>query len=439
MKLRALALGLVILPALVRAQEKRSLTIDEALQLGLQNNRGLHISAARSAGAEAKASEIGASRLPTLSLQAGYTRLSDIPPFAVTVPFFPSPVTISPTVLNTYSTKLTITQPLFTGLRLERSAEAAGAAAAASESDYQNDRIDLLYSIRSSYWNLYRAREVRRVIDENVGQIQAHLTDVKNMMNQGLATTNDVLKVQVQLSSTRLSQIDATNNVASATMALNLLLGLPVETSTEVTSTIVPDTTVVGSFDRLAHQPVDGRPDVKAAEGRRDAAEASVGAARGAWYPQISLIGDYNYARPNPRILPTKDEFEDTWDVGVVASFTLWNWGSTGDQTEQAQASYNQAKEAYEQTREAARMDVSQSYLSLVQARDKIGVAEQGVEQAEDNYRITKNKFESGTATNTDLLDAEVALLQAKLNNTVAVVDFQLAVARMNKALGKED
>lgn len=439
MDLRSVLAGLIILLTLAQAQEKKSLTIDEALQLGLRNNRGLHISAARSAGAEAKSAEMGASRLPTLALQAGYTRLSDIPPFAVTVPFLPAPVTISPTVLNTYSTKLTLTQPLFTGLRIERAAEAASAAADAAESDYRNDRIDLVYSIRTAYWNLYRAREVKGVIDENVGQIEAHLTDVRNMMGQGLATTNDVLKVQVQLSSMRLSQIDAANNVATAAMALNLLLGLPVETATDVTSTIVPDTTVIGAFDQLARQPIDRRPDVKAAESRRGAAEASVGAARGAWYPQISLIGDYNYARPNPRILPAKDEFQDTWDVGVVASFTLWNWGSTGDQTEQAKASYNQANEACEQIKESARMDVRQSYLSLLQARDKIGVAQQGVEQAQDNYRITKNKFETGTATNTDLLDAEVALLQAKLNNTIAVVDFELAVARMNKALGREE
>ncbi len=428
----------MMLPVLACAQDRLSLTAEDAVSLGLTNNRGLHISSWRWTAAEARSAETGTARLPSLKLQAGYTRLSDIEPFAVSLSFLPAPVLISPTVLNTYSSKVTLFQPLFTGFRLEKAAESADYAAQAAGSDYAKDRVDLAFSIRSAYWNLSRARETQRVITENVDQMNAHLTDVRNLMGQGLATMNDVLKVQVQLSSVELTQIDAANAERVAAMSLNLLLGLPLDAEVDTAPVSPEDTAGVRALAQVDSLALAERADIRASDLRMKAADASVVAARGAWYPQVSLVGDYYYSRPNPRILPTKDEFRGTWDAGIMLSFDLWNWGATARQTEQAEAALSQAREAFEQTRESALMDARQSALALYQARDKIGVARQGVEQAEENYRTTKNKFEGGAATNTDLLDAEVALLQAKLSASVARVDFEIARARMLRSLGKE-
>jgi outer membrane protein TolC len=207
---------ITLLPALVLAQEKRALTIDEALQLGLQNSRLLHISEAKARAADAKSSEANAARLPSLKLQAGYTRLSDVQPFAVTLPSSPTPIVISPTVLDQYTSKVSLQQPLFTGFRLEKSAAAADYSAQASHYDFERDRLDMVYNVRIAYWSVYKATEVKRVVDENIEQTKAHVTDVKNMMAQGLVTKNEVLKVEVQLSNALLAQIESANNVKSS-------------------------------------------------------------------------------------------------------------------------------------------------------------------------------------------------------------------------------
>jgi outer membrane protein TolC len=388
--------------------------------------------------ADARSSEANAARLPSLKLQASYTRLSEIDPFAVQVPFYPLPITISPVVLNNYSTRLSLQQPLFTGFKLEKSAAAAGYSAEAASYDLSRDKTDLVFNIKTGYWNLYKAKEVKRVVDENVELVNAHLTDVKNMMAQGLATKNDVLKVQVQLSSSQLAQIDASNSVTIAMMTLNNLLGLPIETEIDLTSAIQPQSIENQPSAGIAQEAMKTRADLKAAEMRVQANEASVTAAKGSWYPQVSVYGNYYYSRPNPRILPTKDEFKNTWDVGVNLSVDIWNWNTTKHQVDQGEAVLAQSREATEQLKDAITLEVSQANLALLQSKEKIKVAEKGVEQADENYRITKNKFRSGTATNTDLLDAEVALLQAKVNYTTSLVDHELAQARMLRALGRE-
>lgn len=426
-------------PIIVFSQGKRTLTIEEAIKIGLENSKPLHISSMKVLAADARSSEVKAGRLPSLKLQAGYSRLSDIDPFAVKLPISPVPVTISPIVLNNYSTRLSLLQPLFTGFRLEKSAAAAGFSAEAASFEYSKDKVDLAFNIKNAYWNLYRALEVRRVIDENVEQVKAHLSDVQNMMSQGLVTKNEVLKVQVQLSSTELAQIDAANSVKLTLMQLNNLIGLPLDTEIAIASTIRAPSKELPSLGELVRQGLTTRSDLKAAEMRAQAGEASLAAAKGGWYPQVNLYGNYYYSRPNPRILPTRDEFKDTWDIGVSLSFDIWTWGTTKYQADQAEAALSQARDSFDHLKDAVALEVNQSYLTLHQTKEKVGVAEKGVEQAEENYRITKNKFDNGTATNTDLLDAEVALLQAKLNLTVSLVDHELAQAKVVRALGRED
>jgi len=151
----------------------------------------------------------------------------------------------------------------------------------------------------------------------------------------------------------------------------------------------------------------------------------------------VYLVGDYYYARPNQRILPTQDLFKDTWDVGVSVSLNIWNWGTTVHQTDQAEAQLQQAKDARSLLADGVALEVTRNYLNLNQAKERISVAQKEVEQAEENYRITDERFKEGLALNSDLLDAEVALLQAHTNYTQAQVDFEVAEASLEQAIGE--
>jgi outer membrane protein TolC len=134
--------------------------------------------------------------------------------------------------------------------------------------------------------------------------------------------------------------------------------------------------------------------------------------------------------------MPARDEFKGTWDVSLSVSFDIWNWGQTKNQTEQAKAQLAQARDARKLLEDQAVLEVTQSRLSLARARDKVRVAGQAVGQAEENFRVTRDRFKQGVALNTDVLDADVALLQARLNRTQAAIDLVLAQARLEKALG---
>jgi outer membrane protein TolC len=429
------------------AQKRTALTLDQGVALGLENSRALHASRMGADAADAKSSEASAAQFPSLKAAASYTRLSDVPPFTVSLPNIPGSFTLSPTVVNNYNMRLTLQQPLFTGFRVQSGASLADNAAKAAGQDYHRDRAELVYGVTSAYWNLYRAIEVKKLTDETAAQVKAHLQDVRNFQAAGLATNNEVLKVQVQYSSIQLQQIDAANNVQLAMIGLDNVMGIPLDTQVELLSAPErPDAAAADSTLRsgslpdlsiLSEQALERRPEVRAIDFRVKAGEDAVSMARSGWFPQVYLTGNYNYARPNSRIVPTQDIFKDTWDVSLTASWDLWNWGTTIHQTHQAQAQLAQAEDYRSQLRDGVRLEVTQAYLFLKQAGDRIGVSEQGVEQATENYRVTKEKFASGLALNSELLDAEVALLQAKMSLTQSLVDYQLSAARLRKAIGQ--
>lgn len=435
---------------ITNGQQTVSLTIEQAIALGFENSKSLHASLMKVQHADAKERETSSLLLPTLKASGSYTRLSDVPPFQATIPagafgniptLGPLPpedrsFAISPTVLNNYNLRLTLQQPLFAGFRLQNNSKLAEYTAKSTKQDYQKDKAELIYNIKFAYWNVFKAIEFEKVINENIVQVEAHLKDVQNFFNQGLVTKNEVLKVEVQLSNIQVLQLDVRNNVQLAMINLNSLIGLPLETKVELTSKLGIQIKAYDNISVLVKKAIDNRPEIIAMELRVKAGETGVSIAQAGWYPQIFLTGNYNYARPNQRILPTVDKFKDTWDVSISASLDIWNWGSTIHQTDQAKALLVQAQDVLKQLKDGITLEVIQSFLNFNQSKERISVAEKGAAQAEENYRITNEKFKSGLVLNSDLLDAEASLLQAKFNFIQSQIDFMLADARLQKAIG---
>ncbi|HYA48524.1 MAG TPA: TolC family protein [Burkholderiales bacterium] len=436
---------LLLLPLGALAQ-KRPLSLDEAIAAGLEASPGLHASRMKVDASAAKTREVVAGRLPSLRFGGGYTRLSEVPPFAVSLPIFPEPVVVSQNYFNNWNLRLSVQQPLFTGFRLEAGTESARMLERSSSLDLEKDRSEFIFAVKGAYWGLARAREFETVIQEDIRQVQEHLNDVRAFFDQGLLTRNEVLRAEIQLSNAEIMAIDARNAVEVTQTSLTNLIGLPISTEVELTTSAESLASRLPEADEAAGPAASpsllatalaNRPELKSAAFRVKASEAGVKAAKAGWYPQVALAGNYYYLRPNPRLMPAQNKFYGTWDIGVVLSFDVWNWGLTKSQTEQARAQLAQARDARKLLEDQAVLEVTETRLALGHAREKLKVAGQAVGQADENLRIVRDKFRQGVALNTDVLDAEVFLVQAKMARTQAAIDLVLAQARLEKALGR--
>jgi outer membrane protein TolC len=424
-------------------QADQPVRLSDCISQALGKNPALQISQAKVQLAEARSSEAMTSLLPQLKFTGRAAELSPIDPFGIKIG---PPVNLSmilfPSITENYSMKLSLQQPLFTGFKLKKNLEMAELNASAAREELTRDQEDLVLNVITAYWNFYRAIKVEEVIRQSLDQMSEHLKDARNLLQQGMATDADVMKVQVQLSDVKVKQLEARNAIRLTSMALNSLMRNTLET--EITPSDTPAISQ-SAFGTLLHEnlsmlqtlALERRPELKSMHLRRDMNSAGVTAAEGGWYPQVFLAANYDYARPNQRIIPPKDQWDGTWDVGVTLQWNIWDWYATDHQTAQAEAALRQSEAGIVQINDAVTLDVAQQYFNAQTTKDEVEVAHEGMEQAQESYRMTSEKFKNGVASNTDMLDAETALLQAKLTHTQAIIEFTLAIARLKKAVGE--
>jgi outer membrane protein TolC len=475
----ALAALVVLHPIATHAQasQKMRLSIEEALKLGFQSSKTLHTAEMKVRAADAKVGESNAAILPSLSVTGQYARLSDIPSdkifafsagslintnnidrqlladpgvqksllalsqaFGATTPSSESKPQqpLFPILLDNFSFQANVTYPVFTGFRLEAAKASADYNAQAATQDLSKDRLETEFNIKNAYWSLIKALELKKLTSESIEQVQSRLSDAQNMLKNGMMTTNDVLRLQVQLSNTKITNIDANNAVRLSTVALNNLLGLPLSTEIEPSSTVAYAPTKVLEFEQALQKAMQNRPEVGATELRIKAGQEGIRAAQGGALPQVGLSGSFLYANPNQRFTGRPAEWNASWQLGAQVSWTVWNWNTTGYQVAQAEAQVAQAEDALYMLKDGIKVEVTQNYLTLLQTREKVTVAEQAVEQAGENYRITNEKYKKGLALTSDMTDAETFRLQAKVNYISSVIDYEIAQARLLKSLGEQ-
>jgi len=144
-----------------------------------------------------------------------------------------------------------------------------------------------------------------------------------------------------------------------------------------------------------------------------------------------------DYARPNPRIFPRLGEFRESWDASVNLSWLLWDGGRTGADIAEATASQRAMAERLADLDSALDVEVRQRWLDVASSRAAVTAAVDAVSAATEARRVLGERFASGVATSTDVLDAQVALLQAELDRTQALATVRLAEARLNRAVGR--
>ena len=414
------------------------LTLKQSLQIGIKNSKDLIISKAKLVSSDAQVTAASSQMLPQLSFTANYTRLSNVPPFEVSLPFLPQPIVISPTILDNYNFRLSLQQPLFTGFRLLSLKSAAKLNYEASKIDYSKDMNEVAWKIQNGFWNYYRTQLNVNILNENLSQIKQHLDDTKNFLANGVATKNDLLKLEVQYSSVKLQKIDAENQLDIARASFNLAIGLPLEAPTQID----PEEIKVGptelNFQNLISEANTNRNELKSMEFKLNASVDMLKVAESGWYPAVYLNGDYMYNKPNQRFIPAIDQYKNTWDVGVTLSWSLWNWGYTGSQATVAEQNKVQTETSIAQLKDAINIEVYQDYLIFKRSFDKVEVSKLGVKQAEENYRITQEKYNTQVASSTDLIDAETSLLQAKTNYNNSLTEYELAKVQLDKSVGKK-
>ena len=224
--------------------------------------------------------------------------------------------------------------------------------------------------------------------------------------------------------------IKAQNAYDVAVASLNNVVGLPLETQTIVDDELAHSDYVKSLEDCIdfssRHQPMI----IQAAKAV-EAARGGVMAARSGYLPSVSVSAGYGWG---DREFPGDEK--SSWSVSATLNFTVFDSNITRGRVDSAQGALAQREASYRQTRDNVFLAVRSSYLRLREAEKRIGTASVTVETAEEDYKIALVRYQAGVGTNTDVLDAQVALTQAKTNYVQALYDYNTSWADLENDMG---
>jgi outer membrane protein len=223
-----------------------------------------------------------------------------------------------------------------------------------------------------------------------------------------------------------LTLLDAQSNYRLASANMDIMMGLPEDTD------LIPDRNglalpeSIKSITEYEQDALQNRNDIAAAAVRKKSAELNIKTIKTDYYPSVSLTGGY-VALDVPKFVSVTNAV----NIGVGVKYTLSSLWKTKTKLQSAEARVKQVVASQELLSDNIRMQINQAYQAYFVSTKKIEVLEKAVEQATENDRITNNKYNNSLSTMTQLLDANVALLQSKLSVVNAKADSFLAYNRL--------
>lgn len=415
----------------ISGQETKSISLEEAIDLGIKNSKNLKIDEAKIEENSAQLVEAKNRQLPDFKLGASYLHL-----FSPNVDLKVNPGSSASGAGNIKVNNLmygsaNLTYPIFTGGRIKYGVKSAEYLIEASKLSAENDKNAIAYNISQAYNNLFKASQTIKVLEENLTASQKRDETFLKLENNGLLARNDRLKAQLQTSNIELQLLDANNNYNIANINMDLLLGLPETTVIKIDENYINNLSENQQVSYYLNQAIQNRKDLQALDYQMKAANIGTKAAKAESLPSVAITGGY-FAADVPGLVTITNAI----NVGVGVQYNLDNLWKKNSSLLKAQAREKQLAANNELLNDQIKLEINRDFQNSNLAIKKIEVYERALEQATENYRITKNKFDNGLANITDLLDADAALVSAKVNVINAKADASLAYKKLLQSSG---
>ncbi|WP_404986868.1 TolC family protein [Chryseobacterium sp. M5] len=425
----AIVLSLFVGMMYTNAQEKKQLSLDEAVQLGIQNSKSLKIDAAKIEEATADLLEAKNRQLPELKVSGSYMYLPIKPNIDLKLPGVSAAG--GPEVHQVAYGSANLSVPIYSGGRLKYGIQSAKYLVEASKLSTENDKIAIAYNVAQAYNNLFKANQSIKVLEENLTASQKRDETFLKLENNGVIARNDRLKANLQTSNIELQLLEAKNNYNIANINMDLLLGLPETTEIEVDQNYLDESDDVKPVSFYLNEARENRKDLQALDQQRKAAELGTKSAKAENLPSIAFTGGY-VAADIPKFLTIYNAV----NVGVGISYNLSNLWKENSSLKQSKAREMQLSATNELLNDNIKLDVNREYQNSDYSKKRITVFEKAAVQANENYRITKNKYDNGLATMTELLDADAAQIAANVGVINAKADAALAYRKLLQTTG---
>ena len=440
--------------------QTQTLTIEEAIQLALENNKDIKVSYLNTEKSRAAVREAFGYALPSLNLTGDFSHFLKKPkmPFPDfeamltnatynilfvenVIPrdenkFVPVETQLQSFALNnSYTASLTLTQILFSSAVFE----GIGASQTyydLSKAELNNTISKTVLSVQKAFYGVLLAREVLDITNASFINAQENFNNVKALYNQGMVSEFDMLQAEVQVENIRPVLLRMENVLMTAKDGLKIAIGVGQNEDVDVSGEIELDSIDIRNEDELIQEALTSNFNILSLELKKQVDEAFIQLDVSEYWPTIAAFGNYSYAGSS-----------DNWDfqnyaystIGLSLTFNLWQGNRTKNAVEQSTITFKQTEEQLLQLKDFTNLEVKSKVQELKRVQSLIDVQERTVKLAERAYSIAKVRYQEGAGSQLELQNADQDLRQARLNRVQAIHSYLVTKYELDQLLGRTD
>jgi len=419
------------------------LSIDRCMVRAMANNPDLRKAEENLKAAEERRFQALTIFLPSVSLNGLYTHLSENPPVidlsalgrpGITLPRIAGNPLLQYAAQDNYSTNARISQSLFSGGRNFSAYRVADADYQAREAELRLIRDRVRVDVVRAFYGIIVAREMKNLAEDATDQLQKQLDRIGRFMRSGVATEYDYLKTEVQLLSWSPKVTRADRDLKNALRRLRLLLGESPDS----------DMTIDGV---LAYEPFDlrvdpaeskrkalaGRPEIAMARAHRRTGVAGTGIKSAELLPQLTLQYNYNLLDQRQDFTFDREAWMNWWDLRLVVTWDIFGFGRSLSEIRESKRKTAQADIELSALEDEITAEVEDVFEQRLETAKAVELWKKNVELANRGFAIAKEKYSNGRMTNVDVLDSQVALIEARVQYLKALYDDKVVRAEFDR------
>ena len=343
---------------------------------------------------------------------------------------------------NMWAGSVMVRQPIYMGGAIIAANKIADIGEQIADNDLDMQTQQTLYSIDQAYWLAVSLKQKYKLATSYHDLVKKLNEDVHKMIQQGVATKADGLKVDVKVNEAEMKITQAEDGLVLSKMLLCQLCGIPMNQQITLAdedkeSLALSGTPVDTEQQRVAasDSAMNTRPELRMLQNTLDISKQATNLVRAVYLPHVALTGGYTISNPNV-FNGFEKKFAGVWNVGVIVQVPVWNWFDGAYKVRAAKAASNIAQMNLDDTREKIHLQIAQSQFKVKEAQKKLSMAMKNIDSAEENLRCANLGFKEGVMEVTDVMAAQTAWQQAQSQKIDAEIDVKLTQVGLNKALG---
>jgi len=427
----AFALG----PAAGAAEFPERLTLDEAVAIALKEHPTLRESRDKMDAARYGIGVSRAAYFPQMGFTWNYFYGNSFPRTArgtgafVTSPSVASALTSTQEGTNFYIYRFSLNQLIYDFGKTSGTVDQSKSTFSQTKEDYAGNRQQVVLDLRSAFYGLLAARRAQKVAEENVRQNQELYKQAQGFYNVGLRAKIDVTKAEANLANAEANLIKAKNAVDLARVSLTNAMGLKALPHKELED-VLEVAPQPRPLEELRAFGLERRPEIVKNRYQQDSGVAAVRVAKSGYFPTLSSTAAYGWQGSDYPVV-------GDWWLGAAVTIPLFEGGLTRYSVAQARSNLSATVSDLEVLRQNVTKEVEQAYLDVKSGWEFIKATKKALESARENLRLAWGRYQAGVGTIIEVTDAQVQFAQADLNYVQALYDYQINLAKLDKAVGK--